>query len=458
MENAMVPGAVGLLVGAGLALVAGWRLFWFLTDDAFITFRYVSNSQLGYGYVWNPAPFRAVEGYSSFLWMVMLDGVWRIFGVEPPVTSCYLSLLFSFCALAVTTVFALTLRWRDRLRTYRFGLVGLALLGLVTNRTFLTWSSSGLETALFNLLVLVWLFACARPRPASTAWRAALATSATGLYLTRPDGILFAAATVLLLVACGIVERDHGVRPWLAALPLLAIPLHVMWRLHRYGEWLPNTYYAKVRGIWPASGLRYLASFLLEYGLWFWLVAMVWLAVRARLWQRARAAWRAAEVWAGSERAGLPAALAQVAGVGTLVVQLLYYVVVVGGDHFEYRVLSHLIAPALVAFLWMLNAAAVRGRIACVLMVVLLLLGLPLPWSHWALSHRLETRPATYHMKVAVAPHWPAGVRWYAELFDRLQFWLIDHWVCVRHQEHKVFWQWYSGLFPTRVQGSQLPP
>jgi arabinofuranosyltransferase len=140
------------------------------------------------------------------------------------------------------------------------------------------------------------------------------------------------------------------------------------------------------------------------------------------------------------------------------VVQLLYYVVVVGGDHFEYRVLSHLIAPALVAFLWMLNAAAVRGRIACVLMVVLLLLGLPLPWSHWALSHRLETRPATYHMKVAVAPHWPAGVRWYAELFDRLQFWLIDHWVCVRHQEHKVFWQWYSGLFPTRVQGSQLPP
>ena len=39
-------------------LIAGWRLFWFLTDDAYITFRYASNSLLGFGYTWNPPPFR----------------------------------------------------------------------------------------------------------------------------------------------------------------------------------------------------------------------------------------------------------------------------------------------------------------------------------------------------------------------------------------------------------------
>jgi arabinofuranosyltransferase len=43
-------------------LVVGWKLFWFLTDDAFITFRYASNSILGHGYTWNPPPFRPVEG------------------------------------------------------------------------------------------------------------------------------------------------------------------------------------------------------------------------------------------------------------------------------------------------------------------------------------------------------------------------------------------------------------
>lgn len=36
-----VAGVVGLSVG--------WRVFWFLTDDAFIAFRYVSNSILGHG-------------------------------------------------------------------------------------------------------------------------------------------------------------------------------------------------------------------------------------------------------------------------------------------------------------------------------------------------------------------------------------------------------------------------
>ena len=71
-------GVVLLVLAGGAALVAGWQLFWFLTDDAFIAFRYVSNSQFGRGYVWNPPPFLPVEGYTSFLWVALLDGVWRL--------------------------------------------------------------------------------------------------------------------------------------------------------------------------------------------------------------------------------------------------------------------------------------------------------------------------------------------------------------------------------------------
>jgi arabinofuranosyltransferase len=59
-------------------------LLWFLTDDAYISFRYVSNSLLGRGSVWNPPPFRPVEGHSNLLWMLLLEAVWRVVGVAPP--------------------------------------------------------------------------------------------------------------------------------------------------------------------------------------------------------------------------------------------------------------------------------------------------------------------------------------------------------------------------------------
>jgi arabinofuranosyltransferase len=84
-----------------VAVYCGWRLFWFLTDDAFIAFRYISNGHLGHGYVWNAPPFRPVEGYTSFLWVVLLDVVWRISGVEPPAAANYVSLLFTYLTLRV---------------------------------------------------------------------------------------------------------------------------------------------------------------------------------------------------------------------------------------------------------------------------------------------------------------------------------------------------------------------
>ncbi len=86
-------------LGACAAVFYGWRVFWFLTDDAFIAFRYISNAHLGYGYVWNAPPFRPVEGYTSFLWVVLLDVVWRISGVEPPKSANYISLVFAYLTL-----------------------------------------------------------------------------------------------------------------------------------------------------------------------------------------------------------------------------------------------------------------------------------------------------------------------------------------------------------------------
>ncbi len=432
-----------LLLAAAGVLIIGWKLLWFLTDDSFITFRYVSNSVRGHGYVWNPPPFLPVEGYSSFLWVLILDGVWRLTGSPPPAVANYLTLACSFLSLALAAVLVLRLRWRADLVAWRFVFAALVLLGLTTNRTFLTWASSGFETALFNLLVFAWLAlgvgaGAMRPRRV-----VALSALAACLHLARPEGVLFAAATIAMFT---LAPRElawwRSPRALAAYTPLLLIPLHLLWRHSFYGEWLPNTYYAKVVGVWPASGARYALSFVLEYALWFSLVVMLVAAATQKRVATVRSASQSVAAWIC---------------VLTLVAHVSYYTFIVGGDHFEYRVYSHLLAPGFVGLVWLANKSRLRGRVVATLLAAQIALALPLPWSHWALSRHLETRETTRRMRVAVAPHWPPLLREYVRLFDGLQAWLIEHWVCVRHQEHKVNQEYLVTLYPSRAEGEQLP-
>ena len=38
-----------VLLALAVALFVGWRAFWFLTDDAYITFRYIDHHRRGWG-------------------------------------------------------------------------------------------------------------------------------------------------------------------------------------------------------------------------------------------------------------------------------------------------------------------------------------------------------------------------------------------------------------------------
>lgn len=272
-----------ILFFAGIFLLYGWRLFWFLTDDAFISFRYISNSLLGYGYVWNPPPFRPVEGYSNFLWILLLDIIWRTFGILPTDSSNYLSLLFSFLILIIGSAMTLQMNWSARLFRYRMIFLILLLVGVITNRTFLAWTSSGLETAMFNFFLTFWVYCCIFIPVLSTRWILLITASATCTYLSRPDGLLFSTATILMLSLAYLKDkRTFGMRHLIAASPLLLILVHLGWRRNTYGEWLPNTYYAKIQGMWPESGIRYAFSFALEYALWIWLALVIFILLTKR--------------------------------------------------------------------------------------------------------------------------------------------------------------------------------
>ena len=153
-----------ILILAGATLCYGWKLFWFLTDDAFISFRYISNWTLGYGPVWNPPPFRPVEGYTNFLWLALLYAIWQILGIAPPQAANYLALLFALGSLYLSSRMLMRLPLSAPLRPYRLVFLALLLLGTTTNRTFLAWSSSGLETAMFTFFIFG-LDLCLRPGP-----------------------------------------------------------------------------------------------------------------------------------------------------------------------------------------------------------------------------------------------------------------------------------------------------
>lgn len=114
------------------------------------------NSILGFGYTWNLPPFRPVEGYTGFLWVVMLDLVWRITGVELPDSANTISLFLAYATTLLGA--AMLLRMNLKPQWNKIRLLFLVFVGILTNRTYLTWTSSGLEAAMFNFFMILWVF------------------------------------------------------------------------------------------------------------------------------------------------------------------------------------------------------------------------------------------------------------------------------------------------------------
>src|SRR5262249_27009988 len=155
----------------------------------------------GHGLVWNPPPFRPVEGCTSFLWAVLLWLTWSVAGVEPPVAANGWSLVCGLVTFGAIARAALR-RGRDGARAGGELAAFAVLAAMVTNRTFLSWLSSGLETALFQALFTLWFVTALRPAAAQgEAWLCRWSLLAALAALARPDGLLCALATAAVLGA-----------------------------------------------------------------------------------------------------------------------------------------------------------------------------------------------------------------------------------------------------------------
>ena len=299
--------ALGLAHLPWLALLA-WltSVSWFLTDDAFISFRYVRNLLNGHGLVFNAG--ERVEGYSNFLWILELAAVWGVLGIRPEHASPWLSVLFTAGTLA------LMLWWIARLPRLRMrGLVSWMALALVcSSATFAVWTSGGgLETRQFTFFVVAAVVCLSLYR--NLRWGLLAASVSLALAsLTRPEGPLIAACCFAWFGALQLPAALNGLQrasepqdisvktaiaatakriDWRGTLCLIApfaliVGSHFLFRYAYYGEWLPNTYYAKHIRPWYEAGFKYLWAAALETGLYM-LLPLTWYAMRQR-WRDAR--------------------------------------------------------------------------------------------------------------------------------------------------------------------------
>jgi len=274
-----------LLGAAAVVLVVHSLAYIFVTDDAYISFVYSRNLAEHGELTFNLG--QPVEGYTNFLWTLVL-GLAMLVGAPPEWSS---RILGTACALATLVV---VFRLMERALGRRSGWAAVPSLLLAASSGFACWSSGGLETQLYTLLVAAALDAFVAAATAPRALRR-LGVVLALASMTRPEGPMIAAVFGALWIAGAVarlrarrraaeqastdIARDASTKPapvgrdavlaaaWFVGLwaPWFA------WRWWYYGWPFPNTYYVKATGPWvgPEMPREMLHNGL--YYVWTWL-------------------------------------------------------------------------------------------------------------------------------------------------------------------------------------------
>ena len=214
------------------------RRFWFVTDDAYISFRYSKNLALGHGLRYNLGDHTPVEGYSNFLW-VIICGIFEYFEMS---IEFWPLLLSAACGSLLMWLIFRTIRMRLQAS---LPIAAAATLIWALHAPVAVYSTSGLATMPFTLLLFVTFERLILRRGAIAPIGAGLA--ALALALLRAEGLYWAILLILMAGFSRWMAKEKFLKPLLIVFGTLAVGygLYFMWRYHYYGLPLPNTVYAK---------------------------------------------------------------------------------------------------------------------------------------------------------------------------------------------------------------------
>lgn len=214
----------GLALGAFLFVVL--RCAW-ISDDAYITIRTADNFVHGYGLRWNVS--ERVQAFTHPAWLACII-LGRLLTGEFYFSCLFLSVTLSLAAAALVAF---------RLCESAVG-GAIALVFLLCSKSFVDYSTGGLEAPLSYLFFAIFLFHHFNSQPG------AIRSLAMGLlcgmaYVNRPDSILLYIPCIVPLLFTG---RKNATFTVLAC----AAPV-IVWTafsLFYYGMPFPNTAYAKL--------------------------------------------------------------------------------------------------------------------------------------------------------------------------------------------------------------------
>ena len=270
------PAGAFPVIATVIAMGAGTYLAWtkaFLCDDAYISLRYAQNLVEGNGLVFNVG--ERVEGITNFLWTAAV----ALLSIITPLEMPFIAVAFALVCFALNFFVVYRIGRRLQLDSGVGFFIPIAVSMMSVQFILTNYGTSGLETSAASLLVsLGLLFLIAPPSPKHALLSGLMFILAT---LTRPDHAVF-------FVAGGLAEAVRAMRLFIEekkasgrfrlrlsqlknglffSAPFVLYLAFLLWRFWYYGDWVPNTYYTKVLDPWPEAGIRYLASFVIEYGI-----------------------------------------------------------------------------------------------------------------------------------------------------------------------------------------------
>jgi hypothetical protein len=275
----LVLAAIVVLTWGRLGTDRGWRgfvlaltlglsllhqlLFATVTEDALVSFRYAVNIADGNGPVFNPG--ERVEGYTNFLWLVLIALPRAAFGADVQTTAVVFGIfsalgcvLLSYFLVNRVVVAATPADAEPR------PAIGIAAAVLTAAAGGLAvYGPSGSEVPLFVLLVLAVCFSLAARRPVVAGVLVAFAV------MTSPNGLVVGVLGGLWLAGAAVKKQHSWWAPagyTLGALVFL-VP-RLAWRLTFYQHYVPAPLAARLGGSFGAQvagGWPYLSGFALVH-------------------------------------------------------------------------------------------------------------------------------------------------------------------------------------------------
>ena len=220
----MIPFA---LYVAFAALVGTW-----IIDDAGISYAYARNFASGHGFVSQPG-VPPVEGFSNFLWVVLLSPLLLVRAFDPVFVPKLVS-----AALVLATMWIVQRSLQRETGSAAPGLFAAAALAV--SPPIVIWTMSGLENALTLFLGAAYAVQLAdRPKH----WAVKAGVLASLLAMTHPE-LLLLSGTGFIMCLVTAREEPRKIAHFAGTFAILTGAFFAF-RLVTFGLPLPHTYYAK---------------------------------------------------------------------------------------------------------------------------------------------------------------------------------------------------------------------